>query len=1064
MVKKRLMAAGWLTVMVILAATGRVEQLGAGEEPIPIAELKRDSSVDFEKEVLPILRRNCLACHNSTKKEGGLVLETPQTILKGGSSGPAVVPGKPLESNLLLQASRRQESYMPPPKNDVGARPLTSEELGLIQLWIAQGAVGTVGKASESIAWQPLPPGLNAIYAISMTADGLFVAAARANQVFIYHVPSGREVGRLTDPKLLEMGLYNRPGVADLDMIQSLAFSTDGQFLVTGGYRTAKLWKREQQVRLAEFPKAESSVTALAVAPDGRWIVRGELSGRLQILDASTHQLLASANDGMARVTAVSIAPDSSQCVSVGEDKTLRVWNRDGSAAGAVTAPAVLRDVVWLNSGWIVAAGEDHQIYAWQAARVVTQAGGADAPTPRTLSGHSQAVTCLARLSDTQVLSGSADGTLRVWDVGEGNAIRQINHGQPVVDVAVSGDGQLWASASIEGKNIKVWNAADGAMVRELRGDHRTIWNAEVAARAAALAQRLVEVATADVNQAKERVKSEEANLKQVDEERKKAAEELAKKTEAAKEPVAKKEAAEKELAAVRAAITQAEEQKPKAAEALAATQKAEQEAQTRANAANDALAAAVKAVEGATAELQSAKKALDEQPDNADLQAAVKAAEEKLAKAEQAKKEAEQAKASADEALAQARKAAGQAAEELKKIEESLAAAQKQLKPAEEKLAQLTPAAQKALDEQTAAQRALESAERAAQRAQEALERAKQEIGPLEETVQAKQKAQQEAAAAAGAAKQLADQSALLPLALTFTPDHQTLAAACQDGTVRLFDARSGAPWNLIEQPDSQVLCLAASETIGLLTGGTDGNLISWQWTPTWTWQRTFGDPNDPSVFVDRVTAVAVDPQGCCLATATGEPSRTGEILIWDVASGELKVRIQDAHTDEVFSLKFSGDGRFLASSSADRMAKIFEVASGKFVRAFEGHTHHVLGVAWSADGRQLVTAGADKVLKVWNTVTGDQLRTIQGFGKEVTAVHYVGDSEQVVATCGDASVQIKNASNGGNVRNLSGASDFVYALAVSADGRLIAAGGLDGIVRVWQSDGKLLVAFPPP
>src|SRR5882724_4765191 len=48
--------------------------------------------VDFEAQVLPIFKRNCLACHNAIDAKGELVLETPTTILKGGESGPVVVP------------------------------------------------------------------------------------------------------------------------------------------------------------------------------------------------------------------------------------------------------------------------------------------------------------------------------------------------------------------------------------------------------------------------------------------------------------------------------------------------------------------------------------------------------------------------------------------------------------------------------------------------------------------------------------------------------------------------------------------------------------------------------------------------------------------------------------------------------------------------------------------------------------------------------------------------------------------------------------------------------------
>ena len=176
-------------------------------QPITIAAVKHDGPVDFEKEVLPILRRSCLACHNATEKESDLILETPQTILKGGSEGPAVVPGKPNDSLLLQLSAHQKDPVMPPKGNDVKARNMTPEELGLIKLWIEQGAKGQVLGSSSPISWQSLPPGVNPIFAVAVSNDGQFAAAGRANQIFLYHVPSKRELGRLTDTNLLKSGV-----------------------------------------------------------------------------------------------------------------------------------------------------------------------------------------------------------------------------------------------------------------------------------------------------------------------------------------------------------------------------------------------------------------------------------------------------------------------------------------------------------------------------------------------------------------------------------------------------------------------------------------------------------------------------------------------------------------------------------------------------------------------------------------------------------------------------------------------------------------------------------------
>ena len=168
---------------------------------IPIAKIKHAGPVDFEREILPILNNNCVACHNQSKPKGGLSLETPQTILKGGDAGPAVVPKKPGQSLLLKVAAHQDpELIMPPAENKVAALPFKPEELGLLQLWIEQGAKGTV-RASLPVVWQPMPPSLSAIYATTITRDGQFAACGRANQIFVYHLPSGRLAARLNDPQ-----------------------------------------------------------------------------------------------------------------------------------------------------------------------------------------------------------------------------------------------------------------------------------------------------------------------------------------------------------------------------------------------------------------------------------------------------------------------------------------------------------------------------------------------------------------------------------------------------------------------------------------------------------------------------------------------------------------------------------------------------------------------------------------------------------------------------------------------------------------------------------------------
>src|SRR5690349_18672072 len=102
---------------------------------IAIAPVAHPAPVDFQKEVLPILASNCLACQNKTKAKVVLILETPEDMLKGGDTGPAIIPKKGADSLLLLAAAHQGDLVMPPKDNKVAAVDLTSQQLGLIKLW-----------------------------------------------------------------------------------------------------------------------------------------------------------------------------------------------------------------------------------------------------------------------------------------------------------------------------------------------------------------------------------------------------------------------------------------------------------------------------------------------------------------------------------------------------------------------------------------------------------------------------------------------------------------------------------------------------------------------------------------------------------------------------------------------------------------------------------------------------------------------------------------------------------------------------------------------------------------
>ena len=106
--------------------------------PASAARPSAEEALVFASVVEPVLRERCVQCHGAAKQEGGLRLDGPESLRKGGKNGPVFVAGQAAKSELVrriwLPASH--EDVMPPR----GQRPLTPAEASLIRWWIERGA------------------------------------------------------------------------------------------------------------------------------------------------------------------------------------------------------------------------------------------------------------------------------------------------------------------------------------------------------------------------------------------------------------------------------------------------------------------------------------------------------------------------------------------------------------------------------------------------------------------------------------------------------------------------------------------------------------------------------------------------------------------------------------------------------------------------------------------------------------------------------------------------------------------------------------------------------------
>ena len=154
-------------------------------------------------------------------------------------------------------------------------------------------------------------------------------------------MPSKRELGRLTDPSLLEKGIYKQPGVADLDLIQSLKFSPDGQWLASGGFRTVKLWQKPAGGKKLDLAALEGPARSIAVSADGKLAAIGEETGKVKVFDLANGQIAKTLAGHSGPVTGVAFTADGAKLVTGSHDKTFRVFNlADQQQIASIETPA----------------------------------------------------------------------------------------------------------------------------------------------------------------------------------------------------------------------------------------------------------------------------------------------------------------------------------------------------------------------------------------------------------------------------------------------------------------------------------------------------------------------------------------------------------------------------------------------------------------------------------------------------------------------------------------------------------------------------------------------------
>jgi len=183
----------------------------------------------------------------------------------------------------------------------------------------------------------------------------------------------------------------------------------------------------------------------------------------------------------------------------------------------------------------------------------------------------------------------------------------------------------------------------------------------------------------------------------------------------------------------------------------------------------------------------------------------------------------------------------------------------------------------------------------------------------------------------------------------------------------------------------------------------------------------------------------------------------RDNTLALWDTATGKFDVELK-GHTKTVACVAVSPDGKFALSGGNDNLVRLWDLTTGKELKQLQGHTGPVRAVAF-LPGNRAVSGGHDRTVRLWNLDTGTPVRTLGTFSTYVLGLAVTRDGKHV-AVASNPSAPLIDVESGTVTRSFNGHTQALHATAVSPDGKLLATGGFDKTVRVWELDTGRCVA----
>jgi WD40 repeat protein len=268
----------------------------------------------------------------------------------------------------------------------------------------------------------------------------------------------------------------------------------------------------------------------------------------------------------------------------------------------------------------------------------------------------------------------------------------------------------------------------------------------------------------------------------------------------------------------------------------------------------------------------------------------------------------------------------------------------------------------------------------------------------------------------------------------VAYSPDGRHIISGSRDKTIRIWDGETGASVGKPLEGHGRGVSSVAYSPDGrhIISGSYDKTIRIWD-------TETSTAVGEPLVgHYHWVSSIAHSPDRRHIISGSYDKT----IRIWDTETGTAVGKPLEGHSGWVSSVTYSPDGRHIISGSDDKTIRIWDAETGAAVgKPLEGHSELVLSFACSPDGRHIISGSYDNTIRTWDAETGAAIgKPLEGHSDGVLSVAYSPDGRYIISGSGDKTIRIWDAETNAGVGGLlKGDIASVLSVASSPNGQHI-------------------------